>query len=243
MKKLMYFALVLLSLAACKRITPEERIAQISRFFDGKENNYTAQLQQFTGEKQLDYLNLVLAKDLGAEDIWTIEADGQSSLIAEFPGKEKGASLTMISASLDDPAACSAILELFEAYKKYKIQHKNTIRALFYAPVDSTGNGGLHAVNEELRNSDELIIFDIELSTGRDLPRRTFVLEEKPVFAEQLIKVVSPYIAPMGDYSFKQGVYPNRDWPLTTSIYRYNLSADEFQKDVAVVTAFSFLLN
>ena len=242
MKKLLVIALAILSLAACKKITPEERIAEIGRFFDGKEDTYSTNLQQYDGEKQLDYLHLILAKDLGAEDIWTIETDGQASLVAEFPGKEKNAPLTMISASLDDPAACAAILELFEAYKDIKIQHKNTIRALFYTPTDSTGKGGLHAVNEELRAADELIIFDIELSTGRDLPRHTFVLEEKPVFVEQLIGIVTPYLAPLGDYKFEQGVYPNRDWPLSTSIYRYNFS-DDFHQEVAAVTAFSFLLN
>ena len=34
MKKAFVLALALLSLAACKKITPEQRIAEIDRFFD-----------------------------------------------------------------------------------------------------------------------------------------------------------------------------------------------------------------
>ena len=244
MKRILLITLAVLSAVSCKKITPEMRIAQIDRFFDGKEDVYTAKLQQYEGDKQLDYLNLVLDRDLGAGDIWTIEADGMSSLMAEFPGKDKHAQLSMISASLDDPAACSAVLSLLEAYKTIKIQHKNTMRVLFYSPArDTTGQNGLVAVNDELRASDELILFDIELSTRDTTARHTFVLEEKPVFAKQLMGALQPYFAPMGDYQFKQGTYPNPSWPLKTSIYRYHIDSSDLQKESAAVTALAFLLN
>lgn len=245
MKRILFIALVVLTAASCKRITPESRIAQIDRFFNGKEDIHTPKLQQFQGEKQLDYLQLILDGSLDAPGIWTIEAEGQTSLLAEFPGSDRKAELTMISASLGDPQACSAVLEVLEAFQSLKIQHKNTIRALFYAPAqDSSGTNGLAAVNNELRNYNELIIFDIELSTDNgEMAEKTFVLEEKPDFAKQLIEIIQPYFVPLGDYHFEQGVYPNPAWPLKTSIYRYNINPDRFQQETAAVAAFAFLLN
>ena len=242
MKKAFVLALALLSLAACKKITPEQRIAEIDRFFDGKTESYSADLKQYQGDKQIDYLHLVLARDLDAGDIWTVESGEQSSLIAEFPSKEKDAPLAMISASLDDPAACAAILEMLEAYRDIQIQHRNTLRVLFYAPADSTGNSGLAAVNEEIHAANELNIFDIELSTQADLPAHTFVIEDTPKFADQLVEALPRYFAPLGDYQFIPRL-PDPEWPMRGTIYRYNLSTDEFQQEVAAVTVFAFLLN
>lgn len=245
MKRILLIALVVLAATSCKKITPETRIAEINRFFQGKEDVHTPKLQQYQGKKQLDYLNLILDGELDAATIWVVEADGQSSMLAEFPGSDKKGDLTMISASLDDPQACSAVLEAMEALKQLKIQHKNTIRTLFYAPApDSTGQNGLAAVNDELRSFEELILFDIELTTGSEtVPTKTFVIEEKPDFARQLIEIIQPYMAPLGDYQFEQGIYPNPSWPLKTSIYRYNVDPGDFQKDVAAVTSFAYLLN
>lgn len=245
MKRILLIALVVLAAASCKRITPETRINQISRFFNGKEDAYSAKLAQYQGEKQLDYLNLVLDGELDASNIWVVEADGQSSMLAEFPGSDRKADISMISASLDDPKACAAVLEVMGALKELKIQHKNTIRTLFYAPApDSTGQNGLVAVNDELRAFEELILFDIELTTGSEtVADKTFVIEEKPDFTKQLLEIIRPYFEPLGQYEFVQGVYPNPSWPLKTSIYRYDIDPADFQKDVAAVTAFTYLLN
>jgi hypothetical protein len=245
MKRLLLLSLVVLSAVACKTITPETRIAQIDQFFTGKEAVYSAKLQQFTGEKQLDYLTLQLMQELGAKDLWTLEDEGHQVLVAEFPGKEKkNPQISLISASLDDPTACAAILEVLEAYKKIKIQHKNTIRALFYSPVtDSTGRNGLSVANRDIRESGEMVQFDIELSSHGEQPKHTFILDESPIFAKTLIEVIPGYLAPLGSYQLVQGTYPNTDWPMRCPIYRYQLAADDFQKEAAAMTAFTFLLN
>ena len=244
MKRILLLAMVVLSAAACKKVTPETRIAQINDFFDGKEAVYIAKIQQYTGDKKLDYLTLQLAGELGAKDIWTLEDDGMSSLVAEFPSKEDNPQISMISASLDDPTACALILEVLEAYKNIKIKHKNTIRAVFYAPApDSTRPSGLAAVNQDLHESGEFNSFDIELSTRNDQPQHTFVLTENPEFAEKLIQFIPGYLAPLGDYKVVPDTTPDPAWPLKGSIYRYYIHPDEFQKEAAVVTAFTFLLN
>ena len=236
MKRLLLLSLVVLSAVACKTITPESRIAQSDQFFTGKEAVYSAKLQQFTGEKQLDYLTLQLMQELGAKDLWTLEDEGHQVLVAEFPGKEKkNPQISLISASLDDPTACAAILEVLEAYKKIKIQHKNTIRALFYSPVtDSTGRNGLSVANRDIRESGEMVQFDIELSSHGEQPKHTFILDESPIFAK---------MAPLGSFKLVQGTYPNATWPMKCPIYRYQLAPDDFQKEAAAMTAFTFLLN
>ena len=238
-------ALVVLSAAACKKITPETRIAQIDQHFNGKEAVYGDKLQQYTEDKKIDYLTLQLMKELGAKDLWTLEDEGHMALVAEFPGKEKkNPQISLISASLDDPTACATILEVLEAYKKIKIQHKTTMRAVFYSPAtDSTGRNGLDVVNQDLRESAEMAQFDIELSTRDDNPHHVFVLDESPTFAQTLIQVVPGYLAPLGEYQVIQGVYPNPVWPLHCPIYRYYIDSNEFQKEAAAVTAFTFLLN
>jgi hypothetical protein len=243
MKRILLLACVVLAAASCKTITPEARIAEIDGFFNGKEDTYTAKLQQYQGDTQLDYLDLVLSKDLNAKDIWTIESDGGETMVAEFPGKEKNAPLSMISASLDDPAACAAILEVLEAFKELKIQHKNTIRAVFYAPApDSTQQSGLAVINEDIHASKEINLFDIELSTSRQLARHTFCIEDTPAFAQQLIDALPAYFKPLGDYHFVLQK-PDPAWPLKGTIYRYDIQTGEFQKEVAAITAFTFLLN
>ena len=243
MKRILLLALVVLSAVACKKITPETRIAQIGNFFDGKEDSYSAKLRQYTGDKQLDYLTLQLLGELGANDLWTVDDEELTSLVAEFSGKAKAPQISMISASLDDPTACALILEVLEAYKKIKIQHDNTIRAVFYAPApDSTRPSGLASINQDLHESGEFNSFDIELSTRGDQPLHTFVLEESPAFAEKIIQMVPGYLAPLGDYQVVQGV-PDPAWPLKGSIYRYPINPAELQKEAAAVTAFTFLLN
>ena len=238
MKRILLLALVVLSAVACKKITPETRIAQIGNFFDGKEDSYSAKLRQYTGDKQLDYLTLQLLGELGANDLWTVDEEELTSLVAEFPPQ-----ISMISASLDDPKACALLLEVLEAYKKIKIQHDNTIRAVFYAPApDSTRPSGLASINQDLHESGEFNSFAIELSTRVDQPLHTFVLEESPAFAEKIIQVVPRYLAPLGDYQVVQGV-PDPAWPLKGSIYRYPINPAELQKEAAAVTAFTFLLN
>ena len=245
MKRILLLALVVLSAAACKKITPETRIAQIDQHFNGKEAVYSAKLPQYTGEKQLDYLTLQLAGELGAREIWTLDEDGHVALVAEFPGKDKkNPQVSMISASLGDPNACATLLEVLEAYKKIKIQHKNIMRVLFYSPAtDSTGRNGLTLVNQDMRESGDMVVFDIEVATREDQPQHTFVLDETPTFAKTLIDVVPGYMAPLGSYQLVQGTYPNPDWELHCPVYRYYVDPAAFQKEAAAVTAFTFLLN
>ena len=244
MKRILLLALVVLSAAACKKITPETRIGQIGRYFDGKENVYSARLQQLPADRQADYLTLQLAGEIGASDLWTLEVDGMNALVAEFPGRDKNPMLSFLSASLDDPDACAVVLEVLEAYRKIKIPHKNTIRAIFYAPApDSARLDGLSVVNQELQETGEIVGFDIEVSTREGQPKHCFVLEDLPAFTQTLFEAVPGYLAPLGDYQLAQGPYPNPDWPLKCPIYRYGVDPEEFQREAAAVAAFTYLLN
>ena len=245
MKRFFLILLTVLSTVACKKVTPETRIAQIADYLTTKEDGYAARLQQYDGDKRLDYLTLQLAKELGAAEIWTIEAAGENSLVAEFPGKEKeNRQMSVISASLGDPAACAAVLEVLESFKSLKIYHKNDIRAVFYSNAqDSTGFNGLAAINQEMLEDGDFFVFEIELSSQSELPRNTFIISDKPAFTQRMNEVISPYLTPIGAYQLKQGEYPDSQWPPKGPVYRYRVDKDNLQKDAAAVAAFTYLMN
>ena len=226
MKRFLLILLAVLSTVACRKITPEDRIAQISDYFKTNENTYAEDLHRHEGQKRLDYLTLKLAKEINAEDIWTLENEGENSLVAEFPGREgKKTQFSLLSASLDDPDACAVVLNTLQAFK------------------DTAGISGLSAVFREIFESGELVTFEMEVASRDTLPGHTFFLDEKPVFAERLLEVVPPYLSPLGDYRLEQGEYPNPEWPVKASVYRYYIDPSDLKKESAVISAFSFLVN
>lgn len=89
MKKFTLILLTVLMAAACRKVSPDQRIAQISKYFDKTDNTYVEDLQRFDNEKRLDYLTLTIAKELNAADIFTIEHADAQSLVAQFPGRER----------------------------------------------------------------------------------------------------------------------------------------------------------
>ena len=87
------------------------------------------------------------------------------------------------------------------------------------------------------------ITFDMELSTRDTLPDRTFIIEDKAFFADQLIEVVPPYLEQLGSFDFKKGRYPNRHWQVSAPTYRYSFDPAALRKESAAITTFALLLN
>ncbi|MBR5019961.1 MAG: hypothetical protein IKX53_10065 [Bacteroidales bacterium] len=245
MKRFTLILLAVLSAIACRKVTPEEQIAQIAGYFEKTSDAFSENLQRHEGDKRVDYLTLTLAKELMADDLWTLEYAGEKSLIAEFPGREKKQTqFSLLSASLDDPEACAVVLNTLQAFKDLKIKPKGTIRTLFYNPVqDTLGFSGLTAVFGEFYESGELVTFELEVSSRDSIPPHTFRIEEKPAFADQLIEVIPPYLAPLGNFQFVRGQYPNKEWPVKASVYRYRIDPADLRKESAAVAAFCFLVN
>ena len=150
----------------------------------------------------------------------------------------------ILSASLDDPEACAVALSTLKALKDLKLKPNGTIHALFYSnAVDTAGVSGLDAVFQDIRDSEEQITFELELTTRDSLARHTFVIEDKEFFADQLIEVVPPYMAKLGTFQFRKGRYPNREWPIKAPVYRYSTDPTDLRKEAAAITLFSLLLN
>ncbi len=245
MKRFTLILLTVLMAAACRKVSPDQRIVQISKYFDKTDNTYVEDLQRFDNEKRLDYLTLTIAKELNAADIFTIEHADAQSLVAQFPGREKKQMrYSILSASLDDPEACAVALSTLKALKDLKLKPNGTIHALFYSnAVDTAGVSGLDAVFQDIRDSEEQITFELELTTRDSLARHTFVIEDKEFFADQLIEVVPPYMAKLGTFQFRKGRYPNREWPIKAPVYRYSTDPTDLRKEAAAITLFSLLLN
>lgn len=245
MKRFTLILLTVIMAASCRKVSPEQRVGQIVKYFDKTELTYAGDLQRFDGPKRIDYLTLTLAKELGAKDVWTLEQAGENSLVAVFPGREKRVTrYSFLSASLEDPEACAGVLSTLRAFKDMRIKPNETIHAVFYSPAcDTNGISGLGAIFRESFEDGDQVTFDFELSARDTLPDKTFIIEDKPFFAEQIIEVIPPYLAPMGTFQFQKGPYPNHKWQVVAPTYRYNMNPAERKKEPAVITTFMLLLN
>ena len=250
MKRILLIGLAVLAAASCKKVTTEERVVAVAEYFNQQEESYTSQVAGYEGDKRLDYLTLVLNKDLKTEDLWTLDSESGSSLLAVFEGRDKdttkkATAISMIAAPLDDPTACGVVLDVLKAFKKLRIAHKSEIRALFYdAQPDSLGHPeGLALLGQDILDADELISFTIALSSRDSLPAGTFAIDDQRSFREKVIEILPPYFTPLGTYTFVEGTFPNPDWPNRMGVYRYHVDKDRLPQDEAAVTVLTMLLN
>ena len=250
MKRVLLIGMVVLAAASCKKVTPEERVVAVADYFNQQEEeSYTGKVAGFEGDKRIDYLTLVLSKDLKTEDIWTLDSESGTSLMAVFEGRDKEAQdkpvISMIAAPVDDPTACGVVLDVLKAFKKLRIAHKSEIRALFYeAQPDSLGHpAGLALLGQDILDADELISFTIALSSRDSLPSGTFAIDDQRSFRQKVIEIIPPYFTPLGTYQFVEGTFPNPDWPNRMGVYRYHVDKDRLPQDAAAVTVLTMLLN
>ena len=248
MKKIALLGMVLLAAVSCKQVTPEERIAEISTYCSNHENDYATKLAQLDDTRRTDYLTLVQANQLGAAEVWLLDTDESRTLVAEYRGRKprKGVEppISLLTASLDDPQACAAVLAAMEAFKKLKIRPASTLRTAFYSPAaDSASTSGLDALHDDLAEAGEVITYDLDVSSSNGEAPCTFLIEENPMFVEQFLSVIPPYFSPLGDYHFQQGVYPNDNWPINAATYRYTLDGNALPRESAAIATLVFLLN
>lgn len=253
MKRILFFLLVtLVAASACSKKVPSEKIISgFCQHYDKKGDVYREALSQLSPEKRGSYILLKLGKDLKAADVWTLdfeeedvdsgEMEGGQVIVAEFKSREKDRHISMISASLDDPDACSAVLDVLNAFKEAKFRPALTLRAVFY-DGGKTGTDGLKAAANDFDQASELSTFDIEVSSRDSIPEKTFIIEDKLAFAGKLIEVVPPLVKPVADVDFEIGDFPREGWPTRIPTYRYRLGSDRLS-DLKALTAFTFLLN
>lgn len=254
MKRILFFLLVtLVAASACSKKVPSEKIISgFCQHYDKKGDVYREPLARLAPEKRSGYVLLKLGKDLKAADVWTLdfeeedlesgEMEGGQVIVAEFKSREKDRHISMISACLEDPDACSAVLDVLDAFKEAKFRPALTLRAVFYEGGKS-GVDGLKAVARDFNDASELSTFDIEVSSRDSIPERTFIIEDKLAFAGKIVEVIPPLVKPVGDVEFEIGDFPREGWPTNIPTYRYRLSSADRLTDLKVLTAFTFLLN
>lgn len=254
MKRILLFLLVtLVAASACTKKVPSEKIISgFSQQYDKKGDVYREPLSQLSPEKRSGYILLKLGKDLKAADVWTIdfeedtlesgEMGGGRVIVAEFKSREKERHISMLSACLEDPDACSAVLDVLDAFKEARVRPALTLRAVFYNGGKS-GTEGLKAVAHDFYEAGELSTFDIEVSSLDSIPERTFIIEDKLAFAGKVVEVIPPLLSSVADVSFEVGDFPREGWPTNIPTYRYRLSATDRLTDLKALTAFTFLLN
>ena len=248
MKRLLLILLVAVAAtSACSKKVPSETIiANFSQHFDKNGDRYTDVLQGLSPEKRATYIMVQLGKEMNSADVWTSEFEPEEAaagevIVAELKTRKKDTSISMISACLDDPAACAAVLDVLDAFKKEKIRPAFALRAVFYYGGE-TGTEGLKQIAKDFRQANELSVFDIEVSSRDSIPERTFIIEDKLAFAGKVVEVVPPYLEPVCDVAVEMGDYPREDWPTSIPTYHYRLGSDRLT-DLKALTAFTFLLN
>ena len=82
-----------------------------------------------------------------------------------------------------------------------------------------------------------MISSDLNADLGESFGRYTLGMDEK------IMEVIPPYLAPLGEFRFERGQYPNKEWPVKASVYRYHLDPADIAKESAVVAAFAYLVN
>ncbi len=248
MRRIILLGMVLLAAVACRKVSPEEQIAAFSDYFNEHENGFVDKLEQLDCTKRTDYLTLVQANQLGATEVWLLDTDDSRALVAEYRGrkhkKDTDPQLSLLTASLDDPQACAAVLAVMEAFKKMKVYPASTLRTAFYSPAaEDAATSGLHALHDDLVEAGEVISYDFEISSRHGQAPGTFLIEENPMFVEHFLREIPPYFTPLGDYHFQQGIYPNDNWPLNAATYRYMLDGHALPHESAAIATLVFLLN
>ena len=238
-------AALLPSLISCKQVSVQEQIDQLTAAATSGAGAHIAQIERFDGQKEIDYLTLTLAKELKAKDVWTLEDEGVTTLVADFRGRARqDGQMTVVSAALDDKLACATVLDLLSALKEAGTRPRNDLRAVFYHRSGDEFNAeGLKALNREIRESGEKVVFDLEISSNEARPVRTFILEDHPIFVDQIFESVPNYLNAVGDFTLTRGEYPNMSWPFKVPVYRYTVGREDPATDLRGLALFDFLLN
>lgn len=258
---LLILTVAVLAAAGCTKKVPSQQLVYgFAQHFDKDGDRYTEQLVQLDPGKRADFITLQLSRAIKAADIWSIDfeytekgpgADSDTlqagetktgeAIVAELQSREKDPTISMISACLDDPAACAAVLDVLDAFKKAKLRPAFAVRAVFF-DGGSTGTDGLKAVADDFVMSNELAAFDIHVSSNDTIPERTFIIEDKLAFASKIVEIIPEYLQPVCDVDMLTGEFPRKGWPTLIPTYRYRLGSDRIT-DLKALTAFTFLLN
>ena len=248
MKRILLLTIAVLAAAtSCsKKVSSEQLIEGLVQHFDTKGDQFSEPLAGKSAENRADFITYHLGKTLGAADIWTLdvgssdEENGQV-IVAEFKSHDKNADISVLSASLDDPEACGAVLAVLDAFKQAKIRPAMALRAVFYDGGE-TGTEGIRTLYDDFNQSGEIAAFDIEVSSLDSIPEKTFLIEDRPVFVRKIIEVIPAYLTPVCQASVKAGDFPREGWPVLTPTYRYRLGDDRID-DLKALSVFTLLMN
>lgn len=234
MKRILLFALIAAAAISCRKVTVEEVIAG----YDTAISESTlpgSDIVKYQGEKAYDFLTLALAKE-GIKDIWSVEDEnGTSALAAQIKGHGKTKNnIQLITADISDGTACTAAVEMIRTLNQSKVRRESPVRVVFY-------NG-----RKEVRNAGrpgDMYMFDLELQSVDSLATGTFVIDDEPQFYRSISEIITPYLAPLGNYQIAKGSTFPEEKPVYTNIYSFNLNKATLKKDIAALTAFVFIMN
>lgn len=242
MKKIILLSLTALMTFSCKPVPPEKKVADIYKYFSN-EKFEPVSLSACT----VDDLALALAADAGFEDLWTIdEEDGSCNLVGEIEGVKHPENTIVLSAALDNPEACAAVIETMKAFRKLKIKPNSTIKVAFYEPavqIDSTVSSGMTTVARSITEKNSNILFNLEMTQDQAIGKNTFEIGgEKADFFNRITEIIPPYFAQYGSFHFTKGPEKDTIWPIAVPQYRFRPDGS-LNQQAAALASFVFLMN
>ena len=230
------FAATMLATLSCKTVTPEQQIDSI--------RNYAASADLTVKPANLDQLTIDLMEKGRIKDIWTVEGPEGANLLAQIPGKKKSTRTILISSCMDDEVACTAAANALAALKALKGKRADAVRAVFYqSGEDSLKLSGLHTIGQLSREEGDEYYFNIELSSISEAQEGIFVLNEPIHIFSKINEVVTPYLAPIGQYGFDNNEAKDTNWPIRANIYKFKVSETNLSNDISAIAAFIYLMD
>lgn len=230
------FAAIMLATSSCTTVTPEQQIDSI--------RNYAASADLTVKPAGVDQLTIDLMEKGRIKDIWTVEGPEGVNLLAEIPGNKKSTRTILLSSCMDDAVACAAAANIIAALKSLKGKRADAIRAVFYqSGEDSLKLSGLRTIGQLAQEEGDEYYFNIELSSMADARDGIFVLNEPMHIFSKIDEVITPYLAPIGQYGFENIEEKNTDWPIRANIYKFKVSESNLANDISATAAFIYLMD
>lgn len=189
------------------------------------------------------------------------------NIVAEIPGKVNPDHIILLSAHVDswfnsqgaqdNASGCVAAIEVLRAYKKLRMQPRNTLRIVLYQD-EEINLSGLKEFARISKEKHESYIFDLEIDSGAGKPVG-FSVSEDPGYFSKMEEVLTPYLEPRGLTLTRYT--GERNWPLkpyytfrtdNSDYFKYhhgsldnfeNVNQETFKEGIAAIATFIFLMD
>lgn len=229
MKRILLMASSILFLASCREVSMEEQILKLYESVDSADEiNARIEKAGSMDESDIwDYYSYLLAKDAGVK-LKEICDEYEDILVAStFGRKKKEKESVILTAKANEFPACIAAIEILKLYRNSKIRPNHNIRLVIYKEHFS--------IPPEMASYN---ILRMNLHSSGAMAKHTFLIHETEPIYRKILEVIPPYLQPYGSYTFSNETETKFD-----SVYDYNISEEDIDRETATVASLMHILN